>query len=184
MGGARRSPFLRTTPYAKFQSLIHLAQTTRNQVVQREVLRTMLKNRDSVAELAFDLRETLGRGARLIRVESGPPLSQLTVLGHLQRQGAMSTNDLAIAERVRPQSMSLTVQALEKAGLVGRKPHPTDGRATIIQLTKKGSKTLESIFAVREDWLNAVIVEKLSEDERQDLQKGLSLIKRIIETRE
>ncbi|MEX3953956.1 MarR family winged helix-turn-helix transcriptional regulator [Paraburkholderia sp. EG287B] len=138
----------------------------------------------SVAELAFDLRETLGRGARLIRVESGPPLSQLTVLGHLQRNGAMSTNDLAAAERVRPQSMSLTVQALEKAGLVGRRPHPTDGRAQLVQLTRKGSKTLDSIFAVREDWLTSVILEKLSDDDRQDLQRGLSLIKRIINTRE
>jgi DNA-binding MarR family transcriptional regulator len=106
------------------------------------------------------------------------------VLGHLQRKSAMSINDLAAAERVRPQSMSLTVQALETAGLVGRKRHPTDGRATIIQLTRKGEKTLEAIFAVREDWLNAVIHEKLSEKEREDLQKGLSLIKRIIETRE
>lgn len=138
----------------------------------------------SVAELAFDLRETLGRGARLIRVESGPPLSQLTVLGHLQRQGAMSTNDLAAAERVRPQSMSITVQALEKAGLVGRRPHPTDGRAVLIQLTRKGSKTLENIFAVREDWLTSVILEQLSDDDRQDLQRGLALIKRIINTRE
>ena len=138
----------------------------------------------SVAELAFELRETLGRGARLIRVESGPPLSQLTVLGHLQRRGAMSTNDLAAAERVRPQSMSITVQALEKAGLVGRRPHPTDGRAVLIQLTRKGAKTLDSIFAVREDWLTSVIVEKLTDDEREDLHRGLALIQRIINTRE
>ncbi|MGT2477222.1 MULTISPECIES: MarR family winged helix-turn-helix transcriptional regulator [Paraburkholderia] len=138
----------------------------------------------SVSELAFELRETLGRGARLIRVESGPPLSQLTVLGHLQRKGAMSTNDLAAAERVRPQSMSLTVQALEKAGLVGRKPHPTDGRATLVQLTRKGTKTLESIFATREDWLTSVIVEQLTDDERQELHRGLALIQRIIHNRE
>lgn len=144
----------------------------------------MQKNRDSVSELAFELRETLSRGARLIRVESGPPLSQLTVLGHLQRNGALSTNDLAAAERVRPQSMSITVQALEKADLVARRPHPTDGRTTLIQLTKKGVKTLEEIFAVREDWLTAVILEKLSKDERKDLQRGLALVQRIINTRE
>jgi DNA-binding MarR family transcriptional regulator len=144
----------------------------------------MQKNRDSVAELAFELRETLSRGARLIRIESGPPLSQLRVLGHLQRRGEMSTNDLAAAERVRPQSMSLTVQALEKDGLVARRPHPTDGRTTLIQMTRKGVKTLEDIFAIREDWLSAVILEKLTNDERQDLQRGLALVKKIIDTRE
>jgi DNA-binding MarR family transcriptional regulator len=144
----------------------------------------MQKNRDSVAELAFELRETLSRGARLIRIESGPPLSQLTVLGHLQRQGSMSTNDLAAAERVRPQSMTITVRALEEAGLIGRKPHPTDGRTMLIQLTRKGVKTLEDIFAEREDWLNSVIVEKLTDTERTELQRGLALIKRIVDTRE
>jgi DNA-binding MarR family transcriptional regulator len=144
----------------------------------------MQRNRDSVAKLAFQLREMLSRGARLIRVESGPPLSQLTVLGHLQRRGALSTNDLAAAERVRPQSMSITVQALEKAGLVGRKPHPTDGRTMLVQMTRKGVKTLEDIFAVREDWLTSVIIEKLTEDERRELLKGMALINRIIDTRD
>jgi DNA-binding MarR family transcriptional regulator len=144
----------------------------------------MQRNRDSVAKLAFQLRETLSRGARLIRVESGPPLSQLTVLGHLQRRGALSTNDLAAAERVRPQSMSITVQALEKAGLVGRKPHPTDGRTMLVQMTRKGIKTLEDIFAVREDWLTSVIIEKLTEDERRELLRGMALINRIIDTRD
>ncbi|WP_180720005.1 MarR family transcriptional regulator [Paraburkholderia largidicola] len=96
----------------------------------------------------------------------------------------MSTNDLAAAERVRPQSMSMTVQALEKAGLIGRKPHPTDGRATLVQLTRKGAKTLDSIFAAREDWLTSVILEQLSDDERQELHRGLALIQRIIHNRE
>jgi DNA-binding MarR family transcriptional regulator len=106
------------------------------------------------------------------------------VLGHLQRQGAMSTNDLAAAERVRPQSMTITVRALEESGLVGRRPHPTDGRTVLIELTRKGIKTLEDIFAVREDWLNSVIVEKLTEGERLELKRGLALVKKIIDTRE
>jgi DNA-binding MarR family transcriptional regulator len=139
-------------------------------------------DRASAAALAFELRETLSRGARLIRVESGPPLSQLTVLGHLQRHGAVSTNYLAAAERVRPQSMSITVQALEKSGLVKRRPHPTDGRQVLIELTRKGVKTLENIFAIREDWLTSIILQKLTDDERQDLQRGLALVQRIVDT--
>lgn len=137
----------------------------------------------AVAGLAFVLRETLGRAARLIRVESGLPLAQLTVLGHLQRTGSMSTNDLAAAERVRPQSMSITVRALEEDGLINRRPHPTDKRQLLLQLTRKGTKTLESIFAVREDWLTGVILDNLSKEERQELQHGLDLINRIVSTR-
>ena len=136
---------------------------------------------DAVAEFAFELRETLGRGARLVRVEQGPPLAQLTVLGHLQRRGAMSTNELAAAERVRPQSMSITIQALQKAGLVVRQPHPTDGRAVLIKLTSEGIEKLENIFAVREDWLTSVIIDQLTDDERKELRRGLGLIERVID---
>jgi DNA-binding MarR family transcriptional regulator len=142
----------------------------------------MRKIDDSDAALAFELRETLSRGSRRIRVEQGPPLAQLTVLGHLERRGAMSTNDLAAAEQVRPQSMTTIVRSIEKAGLVRRRPHPTDGRTVLIELTAKGIKTLNSIFALREDWLIAVISDKLTVDERRKLRQGLTLIQRIIDT--
>ncbi|WP_231100254.1 MarR family winged helix-turn-helix transcriptional regulator [Pseudomonas putida] len=96
----------------------------------------------------------------------------------------MSMTDLAIAERVRPQSMSTTLQALEKEGLIVRRPHPTDGRATVLELTGKGRDTLDEVFAVREDWLNTVILESLSETERDELKRGLQLIQRVISRRE
>jgi DNA-binding MarR family transcriptional regulator len=101
-------------------------------------------------------------------------------MGHLQRRGALSTNDLAAAERVRPQSMTITVRALEEAGLVRRRPHPTDRRQMLIEMTRKGAKTLEEIFAVREDWLANVILEKLTPAERKQLQRGLELVQRIV----
>ena len=142
----------------------------------------MDSDRDFAKSLAFELRDTLSRGARRIRVESGPPLSQLTVMGHLQRRGAMSTNELAAAERVRPQSMSNTVRQLEEAGLVDRRPHPTDRRQVLLELTRKGVKTLEKIFAVREDWLTTVILQELTDAERQELHRALDLIQRVIDT--
>jgi DNA-binding MarR family transcriptional regulator len=142
----------------------------------------MDSDRDFAKSLAFELRDTLSRGARRIRVESGPPLSQLTVMGHLQRRGAMSTNELAAAERVRPQSMSSTVRLLEEAGLVDRRPHPTDRRQVLLELTRKGVKTLEKIFAVREDWLTTVILQQLTDAERQELHRALDLIRRVIDT--
>jgi DNA-binding MarR family transcriptional regulator len=138
--------------------------------------------RSSATRLAFQLRDILGRGARRVRIEAGPPLSQLTVLGHLQRRGALSTNDLAAAERVRPQSMTATVKALEKDGLLGRRPHPTDGRQMLLEMTPKGAKTLEDIFAMREDWLTTLIIRHLDDRDRHDLERGLALINKIIES--
>jgi len=137
-----------------------------------------------IAQLAFELRETLGRGARLVRVENGPPLPQLTVLGHLHRLGTMSMTDLATAERVRPQSMSTTLKALEHDGLIIRRAHPTDGRATILEMTKKGKDTLDQVFAIREDWLHTAILECLTESERDELKRSLRLIQRIVNRRD
>lgn len=143
--------------------------------------KTAADDQDSPEFLAFRLRDTLGRGARRVRVEAGPPLGQLTVLGHLQRRGALSTNDLAVAERVRPQSMSVTIKTLEKDGLVHKRPHPTDGRQMLVEMTPKGIKTLEDIFAIREDWLAHEIRKNLSERQREELRKGLDIIQAIIE---
>ena len=142
----------------------------------------MARDRDSVAALAFELRETLARGTRRLRIELGPSVSQLAVISHLRRRGPLSTNDLAATERVRPQSMTGTVRSLEESGMVRRRPHPTDRRQVLIELTRKGIKTLEDIYAMREDWLTGVILQKLTAEERQELQRGLKLIRRIIDT--
>jgi DNA-binding MarR family transcriptional regulator len=124
----------------------------------------------------------LSRGARRIRVESGPSISQLAVVSHLRRRGSLSTNDLAAIERVRPQSMTITVRSLEESALVRRRPHPTDRRQVLIELTHKGVKTLEDIYALREDWLTGMILQKLTKGERQQLRRALALIHKIIDT--
>lgn len=40
--------------------------------------------------------------------------------------------------QVHPTSVTNAVDRLEKAGLVVRSPHPTDGRTTLIELTSEG----------------------------------------------
>lgn len=136
---------------------------------------------DPDAELAFRLRDTLARGARRVRIDTGPPLAQMSVLGLLTRHDALSTNDLAAAERVKPQSMTVIVRALEENGLVQRRPHPTDRRQTLIEKTEKGDQLLREILAMREDWLAQLIATRLNEVERIELRRGLELISRVIE---
>ena len=89
----------------------------------------------TTAELAHELRETVGRLIRRLRAEPGPPFAQLAVLGRLDREGPASISDLAAADRMRPQSMAQTVRDLEDAGLVSRRPDPQDGRRSFVELT-------------------------------------------------
>ena len=93
--------------------------------------------------LASDLRVVLGQLVRRLRAEHRFSLSQGAVLGRLDREGFSSISELAIAERMRPQSMAQTVSDLEADGLIARRPDPTDGRRTLVSLTERGHDTLE-----------------------------------------
>ena len=95
----------------------------------------------TTAQLAHELRETVGRVIRRLRAEPGPPFGQLAVLGRLDREGPASISDLAAADRMRPQSMAQTVRDLEEAGLVSRRPDPEDGRRSFVELTPAGLQT-------------------------------------------
>src|SRR5437588_11819409 len=105
------------------------------------------------ALLASDLRDVLGRLVRRLRAENRFPLSHGAVLGRLDREGAQSVSDLAVAERVRPQSMAQTVGDLEADGLVVRSPDPGDRRRALVELTDEGRAALEADRRRREGWL-------------------------------
>jgi DNA-binding MarR family transcriptional regulator len=129
--------------------------------------------------LAYELRETLGRIVRRLRAEPGPSASQMIVLGILDRGGPMSVSDLAVTERMRPQSMSQTVHDLETAGLVSRHQDPRDGRRSYIQPTTAGLDTLRTMRAQRETWLTGALNRELSAEERKRLSQALPLLARL-----
>ena len=133
----------------------------------------------TTAQLAHDLRETVGRLIRRLRVEPGPPFAQLAVLGRLDREGPASISDLAAADRMRPQSMAQTVRDLEDAGLVSRRPDPQDGRRSFVELTPAGVQTLHATRARREDWLTQTLDRELDAEERELLRRALALLDRV-----
>jgi DNA-binding MarR family transcriptional regulator len=132
-----------------------------------------------VGELASDLRVVLGQLIRRLRAEHRFPLSHGTVLGRLDREGVTSVGRLAVAERVRPQSMAQTVADLEAAGLLARRPDPDDGRRTLIELTAAGRLTLEHDRRAREGWLAEALAGELSASERQLLTRAVPLLQRL-----
>jgi DNA-binding MarR family transcriptional regulator len=86
---------------------------------------------DRAADLAAEFRVVLGKLKRRLREHANKgdlSLSQIAVLGYLDREGPSTVTALARAEGVRPQSMGATVAALEEAGLVSGAPHPDRAR--------------------------------------------------------
>ncbi len=141
---------------------------------------------DAVAlALAGDLRALIGQFKRMFRDQASlgdMTLSQVSVLGRLDRDGPATVTGLARAEGVRPQSMGATVSALETMGLVSGTPDPTDGRQTIWSLTPACRERIRVGRAAREDWLFHVIQRKLSAAEQEQLANGLALLKRLTES--
>jgi len=129
--------------------------------------------------LASELRMVLGHLVRRLRAERRFSLSQAAVLGRLDREGMRSIGDLAIAERVRPQSMTQTISDLEGDGLIERHADPSDGRRSLVELTEQGRLTLEADRRHREGWLARAIAEDLSEEEQRVLMQALGLLRRL-----
>jgi DNA-binding MarR family transcriptional regulator len=111
---------------------------------------------DRTSLMAAELRVVLGKLKRRLREHANKgdlSLSQLAVIGYLDREGPATVTALARAEGVRPQSMGATVAALEESGLVSGSPHPADGRQVVLSLTPTARQWLEASRAAREDWL-------------------------------
>jgi len=134
------------------------------------------------ALVASELRVVLGQLMRRLRAEHRFPLSHGAVLGRLDREGPLSVSDLAVAERVRPQSMAQTVSDLEADGFVTRRPDPDDRRRALIELTEQGLATLKADRAQREGWLARAISEQLSPADQDVLESAVELLRRLAES--
>jgi len=133
------------------------------------------------ALVASQLRVVIGQLIRRLRAEHGFPLSQGAVLGRLDRQGPQSVSDLAIAERVRPQSMAQTVGDLEAEGHVTRTPDPVDRRRAVVQLTEQGREVLRADRRRREGWIARAIADDFSPQEQELLRDAVELLRRLAE---
>ncbi len=141
-----------------------------------------MPTRTDPAHVASDLRVVLGQLMRRLRAEHRFPLSHGAVLGRLDREGPRSVSDLALSERVRPQSMAQTVSDLEADGYVTRRPDPDDRRRALVELTEEGRATLLADRAAREGWLARAIAEELSPGDLDTLENAVELLRRLSES--
>ncbi len=131
------------------------------------------------ALVASELRGVLGQLVRRLRAEHRLSHSQAAVLGRLDRDGPSSVSELAVAERIRPQSMAQTVGDLERDGLLARRPDPDDRRRALVELTAAGRSTIELDRRQREGWLAQTIAEQLSPAEQAILRDAVAALRRL-----
>ncbi len=132
------------------------------------------------AGLAAELRLSVMRLRRRLANERHPDnelsLNQMAVLGCLFRNGgALTVGELASAERVQPPSMTRSVNCLERSGDVVRRPHETDGRQVVVQLSDQGRARVLADRDRRDAWLNQRLKE-LSPEQRATLRKAAPIL--------
>jgi DNA-binding MarR family transcriptional regulator len=134
--------------------------------------------------VAADLTLAIGQLLRRLRSEANPGelnLSQASALARLEREGPTTTADLARAESMKPQSMKAILASLEEAGCVERKPHPTDGRQILFELTPKGIEERRRRTAAKREWLIDALA-RFDRAEIQTLAAAIPLIRRLGDT--
>jgi DNA-binding MarR family transcriptional regulator len=136
------------------------------------------------ADLASSLRISVMRLARRLRLEKSTDdlsLNQLATLGTLHRCGELTVGELAGIEKVKPPSMTRTVNSLAEAGLVTRQAHPTDGRQVVVGLTAAAHRVLEEDRRRRDAWLARRLAD-LTADERALLRDVAALLDGLAST--
>ena len=77
---------------------------------------------------------------------------------------------------VTRRNVTALVDALEEEGLVRRQPHPTDRRATVIELTEEGERTAGAMYDEHREAV-AELFAGLSEEDRRDLIRVLGRLR-------
>ena len=138
----------------------------------------------SAIKVAGELRTVFSRLRRRFRevADTGDLTpSQTSVLSRLSKNGPATATELAAAERVRPQSMTATLAAIEQHGYLRRTPDPHDGRRQLISLSAAGVDLVEGTRREREEWMAAALASDFTEDERQTILTALVLLDRLAE---
>lgn len=100
---------------------------------------------DGMAAVASVMRAEqifLGRATTLLR-PLGLTFARYQVLGMLRWTGPITLGAIGRGLWITPGTVTSSVDRLEAAGLCRRVSHPTDARATLVEITAKGRQTFD-----------------------------------------
>jgi DNA-binding MarR family transcriptional regulator len=121
-----------------------------------------------LAQLFHSFDHAFARWAESLLDTSGVSTARMRLLGALHCKGPQIMCDLGDELGVTARNVTTLVDALETEGLVRRAPHPTDRRATIVELTPSGFQLAEQLLGPFHEQLSGLFRE-LSENDQRDL---------------
>ncbi|WP_337022507.1 MULTISPECIES: MarR family winged helix-turn-helix transcriptional regulator [unclassified Pantoea] len=131
--------------------------------------------------LANEIRQILSAVVRNVRVATGTVrTSQLETLDLIDTHQALSISDLARLRGVKHQSMRLVINELEHQGLVQRQISLSDARVQLIVLSESAREMLDDARALRTEYIDNRIINKLDKIEYEDLRKGMAVLRKLL----
>lgn len=96
--------------------------------------------------------------------------ARMRTLATLHCDGERPLKDLAATLDITARRVTALVEALEADGLVTRRPHPTDGRSTLVAVTPAGSHAFESHWQRHQHAVAQLFTRMSDADQRHLLQ--------------
>ncbi len=139
---------------------------------------------DNNDSLAATLRPILARLNRKMRKlsPSNTVLSQTerSILVLLEQHGELLAAELAIMEKITPQSTGQLLNHLTALELVNKKASATDKRKIQISLSEKGQVLLHQVRSERDEWLGKAIAEVCTEQEQLILREAIGPLTKLV----
>lgn len=125
----------------------------------------------------FALGAVLGPAMREGLATLGLSTARAEVIWRIHRNGPMNQRRLSEVLQCTPRNITGLVDALEGVGLVERRPHPTDRRATLVALTEEGRSVADSWARQSEEFA----VELLEGFPRSELARLLDTLDKVLD---
>ncbi|HEX3788068.1 MAG TPA: MarR family transcriptional regulator [Pseudonocardiaceae bacterium] len=133
-------------------------------------------------EVAGALRLSISlllRRMRQVQVTGELTMPESAALARLDRGGPSTASALAKAEQISPQSMGVTLGALEARGLIARQADPADGRRVVLSLTESGQQAMRDKRVARDEQLARALTSGFTDEELAALLTAAPLLERL-----
>jgi DNA-binding MarR family transcriptional regulator len=107
------------------------------------------------------------------RAYNGMSYVRLRLLQTLHCRGPAIMRDLGSELGASPRNMTAMVDALQDAHLVVRRPHPTDRRATLVELSTEGAQAAEQSLGAQLDAMSSIFT-GLTAAEREQFSAAMT----------
>lgn len=129
-----------------------------------------------VGSLLLQVIRAHARVATELLNEPGVSSPHEIVLLYLDTHGPVPQTDLVHYMGRDRSTVTATLQAMERAGLVARDPSPTDKRAMTVELTQKGHDTVPRAYAAWQE-LERRTTRSLNPSQQADLLAALVIVR-------